>query len=189
MSTLRSSASKADVRLERKLRYEFAKLKAKGQLRSLYRTQYAKTSCWSNHNCFDYAGSRGSLDVDERALHPHTYWWEALGCKRTRSATLKNVNGTALDQSVTERKKLQEKLDQVQRAHEQSSTELDQLREKMNRLGWINSVDKRLRKVVYNLPHLDGQVELLTKMQLSGTTSLPQTQVPSGPREKGHDMA
>ena len=42
MSALRSSASMADVRLERKLRYEFAKLKAKGQLRSLYRTQYAK---------------------------------------------------------------------------------------------------------------------------------------------------
>ena len=42
MSALRSSASKADVRLERKLRYEFAKLKAEGQPRSLYRTQYAK---------------------------------------------------------------------------------------------------------------------------------------------------
>ena len=43
MSALRSSASKADVRLERKLRYEFAKLKVKGQLRSLYRTQNAKS--------------------------------------------------------------------------------------------------------------------------------------------------
>ena len=42
MNALRASASKADVRLERKLRYEFAKLKAKRQLRSLYRTQYAK---------------------------------------------------------------------------------------------------------------------------------------------------
>uniref|UniRef100_M4C6Q3 Uncharacterized protein n=1 Tax=Hyaloperonospora arabidopsidis (strain Emoy2) TaxID=559515 RepID=M4C6Q3_HYAAE len=38
----RASASKADVRLERKLRYKFARLKAKGQLRSLYRNQYAK---------------------------------------------------------------------------------------------------------------------------------------------------
>ena len=35
-------SSKADVRLERKLCYELAKLKAKGQLRSLYRNQYAK---------------------------------------------------------------------------------------------------------------------------------------------------
>ena len=42
IGALRSSASKTDDRLERKLLYEFAKLKAKGQLRSLYRTQYAK---------------------------------------------------------------------------------------------------------------------------------------------------
>ena len=46
MNALRSSVSKADVRLERKLRYEFAKLKAKGQLRSLYRNQYANTYWW-----------------------------------------------------------------------------------------------------------------------------------------------
>ena len=42
MSALRSSASKADVQLERKMCYEFAKLKGKGQLRVLYRTQYTK---------------------------------------------------------------------------------------------------------------------------------------------------
>ena len=35
-------SSKADVRLERKLCYELAKLKAKALLRSLYRNQYAK---------------------------------------------------------------------------------------------------------------------------------------------------
>ena len=90
---------------------------------------------------------------------------------------------------MTERKKLRENLDQVQRAHEQSSTELNQLREQMNRLGSIDSVDKRLWKVEYNLPRLDGQVELLTKMQLARTTSNPQAQAPSGPREKDHDMA
>ena len=42
MNALRASASKAEVRLERKLRYEFANRKTKGQLRSLYRTQYEK---------------------------------------------------------------------------------------------------------------------------------------------------
>uniref|UniRef100_M4BH97 Uncharacterized protein n=1 Tax=Hyaloperonospora arabidopsidis (strain Emoy2) TaxID=559515 RepID=M4BH97_HYAAE len=96
---------------------------------------------------------------------------------------------TALDQSVTERNQLRENLDQVQRAHEQSSTELARLLDQMNRLGSIDSVDKRLRKVEYNLPRLDGQVELLTKMQLAGTTSHPQAKAPFGPREKGHDMA
>ena len=70
---------------------------------------------------------------------------------------------TALDQSVNERKQLRENLDQVQRAHEQSSTELALFREQRNRLGSIDSVDKRLRKVEHNLPRLDGQMELSKK--------------------------
>ena len=96
---------------------------------------------------------------------------------------------TALDQSVTERKQLQEILDHVQRDREQSSIELDKLREQVNRLGSIDLVDKQLPKVEYNLPRLDGQVELLTKMQLAGTTSHPQSKAHFGPREKVYDMA
>ena len=85
---------------------------------------------------------------------------------------------------MDERKQLREFLDQVQRAHEQSSTELDQLREQMNRLGSIDPVDKRVRKVKYNLPRLDRQVDLLKKMQSSATTSLLQAQASSGSRER-----
>ena len=96
---------------------------------------------------------------------------------------------TALNQSVNERKQLRDNLNQEQRAHEKSSTELDQSNGQMNRLGSIDSVDKRLQKMEHNLPRLDGQVDLLTKMDLSGTTSLLQAQAPSGPREKDHDMA
>ena len=96
---------------------------------------------------------------------------------------------TAPDQSVNESNQLRENLDQVQRAYEKSSTELARLLEQMNRLSSIDSVDKRVRKVEYNLPRLDGQVELLTKMQLVGTMSHPQAQAPSGPREKDRDMA
>uniref|UniRef100_M4B511 Uncharacterized protein n=1 Tax=Hyaloperonospora arabidopsidis (strain Emoy2) TaxID=559515 RepID=M4B511_HYAAE len=96
---------------------------------------------------------------------------------------------TSLDQSVTEGKQLREILDQVQHAREQSSTEIAQLRKQMNRLGSIDSVDKRLRKVEYNLSRMDGQVELLTKMQLAGTTSHHQEKAPSYPREKDHNMA
>ena len=77
----------------------------------------------------------------------------------------------------------------MQLGREQSSTELAYLREQMNSIGLIDSVDKRLQKVEYNLQQLGGQVKRLTKMQLSGTTSHPQAQVTSGPREKDHDMA
>ena len=76
----------------------------------------------------------------------------------------------------------------MQRAREQSSTELAQLRELMNRLGSIDSVEKRLQKVEYNLHRLDGQMELLMKLHLTGTTFLLQAPAPFSPREKGHDM-
>ena len=54
---------------------------------------------------------------------------------------------TELDQYVIKKKQLWEILDQVQRAREHSSTEVSQLREQMNRLGSIESVEKRLQKV------------------------------------------
>ena len=38
MYSLRESKNVVEIRLERKLRYDFAKLKAKGRLRSLYKS-------------------------------------------------------------------------------------------------------------------------------------------------------
>uniref|UniRef100_M4B2L8 Uncharacterized protein n=1 Tax=Hyaloperonospora arabidopsidis (strain Emoy2) TaxID=559515 RepID=M4B2L8_HYAAE len=126
MSALRSSASNVDVRLERKLCYEFDKTVAGHSV--LVIEPYTPTPIGANSG------------------------------------------------------------EQVQRTHDESSNELDQLRQQMNRLDLIDSVDKRLRKVEYNLPRLDSQVDLLTKMQLAGMTSHPQAQAPSGPREKDYDM-
>ena len=96
---------------------------------------------------------------------------------------------TTRGQSVDERKQLWEILNQVQRSRQYSSTELAQLRDQVTRFGSIDSVDKRLRKVEYNLALIDDPVDLLTKMQLSGTTSLLHAQAPSGPSERDHDTA
>ena len=41
INALRAGADKADVRLERKFRYDFGILRAKGQLRVMFRTKYA----------------------------------------------------------------------------------------------------------------------------------------------------
>ena len=75
MNAFKASASKAGVRLECKLRYEFV---AEGQMPATFPVSQlvCKTTCWSNHRCFDCADVRGSLGIDERAVHPHTYWWE-----------------------------------------------------------------------------------------------------------------
>uniref|UniRef100_A0AAV1TV70 Uncharacterized protein n=1 Tax=Peronospora matthiolae TaxID=2874970 RepID=A0AAV1TV70_9STRA len=86
-------------------------------------------------------------------------------------------------------KQLREIPDQVQRAREQSRTELNKLREHLYRLGFIFLVGEPLWKVGYNLLPLDSQAKLLTKMQLARKTSLLQTKAPSVPREKQYDMA
>ena len=59
----------------------------------------------------------------------------------------------------------------------------------MKRFGSIDSVDKRLRKLEFNLPRLDGQVKLLTNIHLSGTTFFSQAKAAIGSREKDHDTS
>uniref|UniRef100_A0AAV1TJD2 Uncharacterized protein n=1 Tax=Peronospora matthiolae TaxID=2874970 RepID=A0AAV1TJD2_9STRA len=61
MHALRESASVADVSLERKLRYDFAKLEAKGRLRRVSRSRYASAASTA-------AGSRQSFDTNSPAL-------------------------------------------------------------------------------------------------------------------------
>uniref|UniRef100_A0AAV1U9H7 Uncharacterized protein n=1 Tax=Peronospora matthiolae TaxID=2874970 RepID=A0AAV1U9H7_9STRA len=60
-AALRESASVADVRLERKLRYDFAKLKARGRLRGLSRSRYASAASAA-------ANSRQPFDTNSPAL-------------------------------------------------------------------------------------------------------------------------
>uniref|UniRef100_A0AAV1TSP8 Uncharacterized protein n=1 Tax=Peronospora matthiolae TaxID=2874970 RepID=A0AAV1TSP8_9STRA len=61
MHALRVSASVADVSLERKLRYEFAQLKARGRLRGVSRSHHALAASAA-------ASSRQSFDTNSPAL-------------------------------------------------------------------------------------------------------------------------
>uniref|UniRef100_M4B6N1 Uncharacterized protein n=1 Tax=Hyaloperonospora arabidopsidis (strain Emoy2) TaxID=559515 RepID=M4B6N1_HYAAE len=135
MNALRSSAFKADVRLECKLRFKFANLKAKGQLRSLYRNQYAKRVAdqtvstvqtvaghsvlkSETYNPTPIRGKRVGVQADPQhdaqKLQRHT----GIDLCGSAASEASPYGTTALDQSVTERKQLQEILDQVQRARE-----------------------------------------------------------------------
>ena len=49
MDALRASAAVVKVRLERKLRFDFAKLKARGQLKRLYPNRYAEPTVPTSH--------------------------------------------------------------------------------------------------------------------------------------------
>ena len=61
---------------------------------------------------------------------------------------------------------------------------MPQLREKINLFSSIESIDKRMRKVGYNLLRLDVQVGLVTNIHLSGTTYFVRAQAPLGSRVK-----
>uniref|UniRef100_A0AAV1TY40 Uncharacterized protein n=1 Tax=Peronospora matthiolae TaxID=2874970 RepID=A0AAV1TY40_9STRA len=61
MHALRESASVADVHLEQKPRYDFAKLKARGRLRGALRSRYASAASAA-------ASSRQSLDTNSPTL-------------------------------------------------------------------------------------------------------------------------
>uniref|UniRef100_M4BE99 Uncharacterized protein n=1 Tax=Hyaloperonospora arabidopsidis (strain Emoy2) TaxID=559515 RepID=M4BE99_HYAAE len=159
MNALRAGASKADVRLERKTAVGLSVLTSE---------PYTPTPIGGKRVKMQADPQRDAQKRQRRTAHENSVSEVARLCE-----SFAHVQ-TALDQSMTDRKQLREILDQVRRAREQSSTELTQVSERINRLVSIESVDKRLRKVEYNLSWLDGQVELLTKMQLAGTTSHPQ---------------
>ena len=70
---IRKSADPANVRLERKLRFDFAKLKAKGQLRS----------CFRSH--FEPSPERHSRTATSGAQHPSPEWYSRTPPSTQRS--------------------------------------------------------------------------------------------------------
>ena len=75
------------------MRYEFANLKAKYQLRSLYRTQYAKPVAIKTTTVSTVQTVAGHSVLVIEPYTPHLLVGSALGCRLILSATLKNVNG------------------------------------------------------------------------------------------------
>ena len=59
--SLQVSGDLADVRLERKLRFDFAKLKARGQLRSIYGSKYLESMSPDTHNSASAADAATGL--------------------------------------------------------------------------------------------------------------------------------
>ena len=74
MNALKDRAYKADGWLEHKLRYEFANLKAKGKLRLLYRTLYAKPVAGQTTTFSTVQKVAGHSVSSIEPYAPHTYW-------------------------------------------------------------------------------------------------------------------
>ena len=82
MYALRASFSVADVRLERKLRYDYAKLKARGRLRN--RTRYASATT--------VAASAGQTVTNNPPIDT-TSGGNGLGLEMILSTMFKNIQG------------------------------------------------------------------------------------------------
>ena len=90
MVALRASASEADVRLERKLHYEFAKFEAKGQLRSSFQSHYAPPDIhYSGALATDVARSSQNTAVTDPAILTILVG-SKMGRKLSLTAMLKN---------------------------------------------------------------------------------------------------
>ena len=76
MNALRASAAVVNVRLERKLRFDFAKLKARGQLKRLYLNRYAEPTVPTSHVATPTGDKRPGLQSTLRASlkNVHGVW-------------------------------------------------------------------------------------------------------------------
>uniref|UniRef100_M4BU34 Uncharacterized protein n=1 Tax=Hyaloperonospora arabidopsidis (strain Emoy2) TaxID=559515 RepID=M4BU34_HYAAE len=81
--TLRASVSVADVRLVRKLRYDYAKLKARGRLRN--RTRYASATT--------VAASAGQTVTNNPPTDTTSRCGNGLGLEMTLATMFKNIHG------------------------------------------------------------------------------------------------
>nr|CCA21033.1 conserved hypothetical protein [Albugo laibachii Nc14] len=86
---------------------------------------------------------------------------------------------------------LRENLAQIQGAFKQASTAITQLRERLDRFGSPDSIDIRLRAVQQGQLCLEGQVDILMRMQISVTQppSHSPVQAPLHSRREGPDTA
>ena len=86
---LRASVSVADVCLERKIRYDFAKLKARKQLRSIFQSHYALPRV--QHQCASATNVAKSLHSSNRQSPPLLVEND-LSCKLTYAMEFQHIH-------------------------------------------------------------------------------------------------
>lgn len=226
MYALRASASAADVRLERKLRYDYAKSKARGQVGVAHHSRYAPVTkhssaaaaprvaslrqalafdsstptliggkrqrshgdsdpdvqrrrrCRGNPAEGESQISMSSRTLDTRAISPHTGFDRGDDASQ---AVVSHGTGGSLAHRATP-----VEAGVSAQAHGELVQEVKSLRETLAQTqSTLDAVLTRLRVVERHQPRMEGQLDLLKRMQQLAATPTPLAQV--SPHSRGSD--
>ena len=99
------------------------------------------------------------------------------------------VSAKAHAELVRKVRHLREDLADTQSKLDHSRREVDELREQVNRLGSFDSVNRRLRTLEQGLSHLEGQLDVVMRMQMPAARPYYSAQAPPYQQGPGPGMA